>query len=48
MPHDLAFALQETVDREAANLRRISERDAEMKPAPKVWSKKEELGHLID
>jgi hypothetical protein len=48
MPHDLALALQETVDREAANLHRISERDAEVKPAPQVWSKKEELGHLID
>ena len=48
MPHDLALALQETVDREAANLRRLSERDAGVKPAPKVWSKKEELGHLID
>src|SRR5579864_2956447 len=48
MPHNLAFALQETVDREAANLHRISERDAGVKPAPKVWSKKEELGHLID
>ena len=48
MPHDLALALQQTVDREATNLRRVSERDAGVKPAPDVWSKKEELGHLID
>lgn len=48
MPHDLARALQETVDREAVLLRAIAERDASVKPLPHVWSKKEELGHLID
>ena len=48
MPHHLAHTLQETVDREAALLRAVAERDASVKPSPKDWSKKEELGHLID
>ena len=48
MPHHLAHALQETVDREALHLRAVAERDALVKPLPQVWSKKEELGHLID
>jgi hypothetical protein len=48
MPHDLALALRETVDREEINLRQVSEPEAGMKLAPDVWSKKEELGHLID
>jgi len=48
MPHHLALALQETVDREAIHLRALAERDASVKPLPHVWSKKEELGHLID
>lgn len=48
MPHHLAQTLQETVDREADHLRAVADRDAGKKTAPKVWSKKEELGHLID
>jgi hypothetical protein len=48
MPHHLALALREAVDREAVLLRAVAERDASVKPSPKVWSKKEELGHLID
>jgi hypothetical protein len=48
MPHHLALALKETVDREAAHLRAVAERDAAEKPLAHVWSKKEELGHLTD
>src|SRR5579872_409348 len=48
MPNHLALALQETVDREAVHLRAIAERDAAVKPSATVWSRKEELGHLID
>jgi hypothetical protein len=48
MPQHLALALQEAVDREALNLRAIAERAASVKSLPQVWSKKEELGHLID
>jgi hypothetical protein len=48
MPEQLARTLQETVDNEAALLRGLSDRDAALKPAPNAWSKKEELGHLID
>jgi len=48
MPHQLARTLLETVDREATHLGTVTDRDAGKKPAPKVWSKKEELGHLID
>jgi len=48
MPEQLALTLQQTVDREAAALRAIPELEASVKPAADVWSKKEELGHLID
>ena len=48
MPNDLALVLQETVDREAVLLRALSDGEAGRKPAPDAWSKKEELGHLID
>jgi hypothetical protein len=48
MPHHLALTLQDTVDREAAHLRKVAEPDASAKPLLHVWSKKEELGHLID
>ena len=44
----LALSLQQTVDREAAHLRAVADKDAGVKPAPETWSKKEELGHLID
>jgi hypothetical protein len=40
--------LRDTVDHVAAELERVSERDAAMRPAPGRWSAKEVLGHLID
>jgi len=48
MPIEQALALEEAIDRETARLREISEQAAAIKPAPDKWSKKEELGHLID
>ena len=48
MPQELANALQETIERETAPLCGITEKEAGMKPTPRAWSKKEELGHLID
>ncbi len=48
MSRELADKLQETVDREGALLCHIPDEDAGRKPAPSKWSKKEELGHLID
>jgi len=48
MPEQLAHSLQQAVDREFLQLQSVSERDAGIKPGPAVWSKKEELGHLID
>jgi hypothetical protein len=48
MPNDLALTLKEAVEREAAHLRRITEEDAGTRTSPRAWSKKEELGHLID
>jgi DinB superfamily len=48
MPHDLAPAFQETIHRETAHLGRITDGEAGIKPSPRAWSQKEELGHLID
>jgi hypothetical protein len=48
MPNHLANVLQQTVDAEAALLLQLSDREASVKPEPTTWSKKEELGHLID
>lgn len=48
MPEPLVHSLEQTVQREAAKLRGITERAASEKPGPRVWSQKEELGHLID
>jgi len=48
MPQHLARALREAVDSEAAHLRAIPEHEAAVKASSKTWSKKEELGHLID
>jgi len=48
MPNDLAQQLQQVVDQEAVHLRSLTEQDASRKPSASVWSKKEELGHLID
>lgn len=48
MPELLAHSLEQTVEREATELRGIREHSASLKPGPNVWSRKEELGHLID
>jgi hypothetical protein len=48
MPTHQALALEEALDREIAGLRQITEPESAVKPAPAAWSKKEELGHLID
>ncbi len=48
MPHQLAQFLRQTIEREAPLLRSVSEADAGAKPDERVWSQKEELGHLID
>lgn len=48
MPNDLALKLQETVAREFAQLSGLTEADAAVTGSSAAWSKKEELGHLID
>lgn len=48
MATELARMLQEVVDREAAALRSLSEREAAATPQTGRWSRKEELGHLLD
>jgi hypothetical protein len=48
MPIQQALALESTLDREIAVLRQITEPESAVKSAPDAWSKKEELGHLID
>jgi hypothetical protein len=48
MSTDLATALQSTIDREAVELCQVADDTAGVKPSPRAWSKKEELGHLID
>ena len=48
MPIHQALALEAALDREIAGLRRITEPESAVKSAPGAWSKKEELGHLID
>src|SRR5580704_2435331 len=45
MPSDLSILLRKTIDRELPNLRRVTNLKA---PKPGGWSRKEELGHLID
>jgi hypothetical protein len=47
MPQDLAQLLQKSIDADLPFLRAIAENDAAIKP-PGHWSRKEELGHLID
>jgi DinB superfamily len=44
LPHNLL----EVIDCETTALSRISEQEAAAKPSARAWSKKEELGHLID
>jgi hypothetical protein len=48
MAHELAQKLRALVDGEVANLRAVAAGKAEAKPTPEDWSRKEELGHLID
>ena len=48
MPNDLGSTLGGIVDREAVLLSAIAEPTASHKPSPRAWSKKQELGHLID
>ena len=48
MPIPQALALESAIDREIASLRQITEPESAAKPTPGAWSKKEELGHLID
>jgi hypothetical protein len=45
MPKDLSILLRETIERELPNLRALTDLKA---PKPGSWSRKEELGHLID
>jgi DinB superfamily len=47
MPTDLAQLLQNTIDAELPQLKAVSESDAAVKTST-AWSRKEELGHLID
>ena len=44
----LSIRLQNAIAAEEPLLRAISDHSAQTKPAPGKWSKKEELGHLID
>jgi DinB superfamily len=48
MRNDLAAFLEQTIDKAAKELRGFSEPDSAKRPGPDQWSKKEELGHLID
>jgi hypothetical protein len=48
MPSQLAIAFETVVSRETPELNRIPDADTGLKPGPRAWSKKEELGHLID
>jgi len=48
MAHDLARALQQVIDREAPQLQAIPDEEAAKPVREGVWSRKEELGHLID
>lgn len=48
MPQQLACSIQEVLDRETEHLRSVTEPEAGKKDRPDAWSKKEELGHLID
>jgi hypothetical protein len=48
MPLLLARALETVIAREVNSLKQVTEAQAETRPADGKWSKKEELGHLID
>jgi hypothetical protein len=45
MPTDLSLLLRETIDRELPHLQKLTQFEA---PRSGSWSRKEELGHLID
>jgi hypothetical protein len=45
MPKDLSLLLRETIDCELPHLQNLTQFEA---PKPGGWSRKEELGHLID
>ena len=48
MPQDFAGDLRRAVEAARPRLEKISEQHASEKPSPAAWSRKEELGHLID
>jgi hypothetical protein len=48
MTNDLAAALEEAIHAAIGPLEEITETAAARKPSAAQWSKKEELGHLID
>jgi hypothetical protein len=49
MPRELALLLRRTIDRELPGLRALTDEEAlGTPPKPGAWSRKEELGHLID
>ena len=49
MPKDLSLPLRETIERELPNLRALTDAAASQNDGrPGSWSRKEELGHLID
>ena len=49
MPKDLAVLLRVTIEREAPNLRAMTEEEANRTDGrPGSWTRKQELGHLID
>jgi hypothetical protein len=49
MPKDLSLLLRETIERELPNLRALTDAAASQNDGrPGSWSRKEELGHLID
>ena len=44
----VARKLIDTVEQTAQQLRAVDAKTAAVKPAPRKWSKKEILGHLLD
>ncbi len=49
MPKDLAVLLKSTIERELPNLRAVTEEEANRTDGrPESWTRKQELGHLID
>ena len=48
MPTNVADELMAVVDRSVDRLRRITDAESSVKPAPDKWSHKQILGHLVD